>query len=114
VIMYLTVFLLNKTRPPLAELSCGVTHAICSPDIDTGFASLLILLTAVDAGPGHASSASPWNGSLSTASRSGSPATFMPIGGISVGYSDEPPRNFSHLRKPTADTVHKGRWGQPA
>ena len=44
----------------------------------------------------------------------GVPDQFMPIGGISVGYSDEPRRGFGHLRKPMADTVHKGRWGQPA
>jgi hypothetical protein len=43
----------------------------------------------------------------------GVPDQFMPIGGISIGYSAEPPRDFSRERKPMTDTVHKGRWGRP-
>ena len=40
------------------------------------------------------------------------PPQFHPIGAISVGYSNEPPRDLSARRKPLADTVHRGRWGQ--
>jgi nitroreductase len=40
----------------------------------------------------------------------GVPAQFTPIGAISVGYSNEPPRDLSSRRKPAAETVHKGRW----
>ena len=38
------------------------------------------------------------------------------LGGFNnaIGYSDEPPRDVSSRRKPTADVVHRGRWGQPA
>src|SRR5215467_8074426 len=68
-------------------------------DIDTGFASLLMLLTAVDAGLG--------------ACFSGIPLQFTPIGVISIGYSTEPPRDLSKWRKPTSETVHRGQWSQP-
>ena len=44
----------------------------------------------------------------------GVPEQFTPIGGISVSYSSEPPRDFSHKRKPVTKTVHRGRWGNPA
>jgi hypothetical protein len=44
----------------------------------------------------------------------GVPAQFTPIGAISIGYSDEPPRDLSSRRKPEAETVHRGRWTQPA
>jgi nitroreductase len=43
----------------------------------------------------------------------GVPPQFTPIGAISIGYSDEPPRDVSSRRKPLADVVHRGRWGRP-
>jgi nitroreductase len=84
-----------------------------SSGIDAGFASLLMLLTAVDAGLGACFFGIAVERIPIYREAFGVPDQFTPIGGISVGYSDEPPRNFGHLRKPTADTVHKGRWGQP-
>jgi nitroreductase len=44
----------------------------------------------------------------------GVPPQFTPIGAISIGYSDEPPRDVSSRRRPLADVVHRGRWGRPA
>ena len=44
----------------------------------------------------------------------GVPDSFTPIGGISVGYSTDPPRDFSRGRKPMSQTVYQGRWGRPA
>jgi nitroreductase len=44
----------------------------------------------------------------------GVPAQFSPIGAISIGYSDEPPRDLSSRRRPEAETVYRGRWNQPA
>jgi len=41
------------------------------------------------------------------------PDKFTPIGGISVGYSTGPPRDFSHERKPISQTVYRGRWSHP-
>lgn len=41
------------------------------------------------------------------------PAQFTPIGAISIGYSDEPPRDVRHLRRSTAEVVHRSRWTRP-
>lgn len=81
-------------------------------DIDTGFASLLMLLTAVDAGLGACFFGIPADRIDAFRAAFGVPPQFHPIGVISVGYSSEPPRNLSSRRKPTAETVHKGRWNQ--
>jgi nitroreductase len=44
----------------------------------------------------------------------GVPAQFTPIGAISIGYIDDPPRDLSGRRKPAAETVHRSRWNRPA
>lgn len=80
-------------------------------DIDTGFASLLMLLTAVDAGLGACFFGIPPERFDAYRAAFGVPAQFHPIGAISVGYSDEPPRDLSDRRKPVAEAVHRGRWG---
>jgi nitroreductase len=79
-------------------------------DIDTGMASLMILLTAVDAGLaacffGFAKERVPH-----FRAAFGVPENFTPIGAISVGYSDEPVRDLRHRRKPADQVVHRGRW----
>lgn len=79
-------------------------------DIDAGFASLLILLTAVDEGLGACFFGLPKDRIESYRQAFGVPAEFHPIGAISVGYSDEPPRDFSDRRKPIDEVVHRGRW----
>ena len=81
-------------------------------DIDTGFASLLMLLTAVDAGLGACFFGIPADRFDAFRTAFGVPPRFHPIGVISVGYSSEPPRDLSSRRKPAAETVHKGRWNQ--
>lgn len=83
-------------------------------DIDTGFASLLMLLTAVDAGLGACFFGIPVERIDAYRAAFGVPAQFTPIGAISVGYSDEPPRDLSSRRKPEAETVHRGQWTQSA
>ena len=80
-------------------------------DIDTGFASLLMLLTAVDAGLGACFFGIPVDRIGAFREAFGVPPQFTPIGAISIGYSDEPPRDVSSRRKPLADVVHRGRWG---
>jgi nitroreductase len=82
-------------------------------DIDTGFASLLMLLTAVDAGLGACFFGFPIERIEAYRAAFGVPAQFTPIGAISVGYSDEPPRDLASRRKPVAETVRRGRWNQP-
>jgi nitroreductase len=83
-------------------------------DIDTGFASLLMLLTAVDAGLGACFFGIPADRIGAFRAAFGVPPQFTPIWAISVGYSDERPRDVSSLRRPVADVVHRGRWNQPA
>jgi nitroreductase len=77
-------------------------------------ASLLMLLTAVDAGLGACFFGIAVERIPAYREAFGVPDKFTPIGGISVGYSTDPPRNFSHERKPMSQTVYQGRWGQPA
>jgi nitroreductase len=81
-------------------------------DIDTGMAALLMLLTAVDADLGACFFGLPIGRIEAYREAFGVPAEFMPIGAISVGYSDEPPRDLRSRRKPKSETVHRGRWGQ--
>jgi nitroreductase len=83
-------------------------------DIDTGFASLLMLLSAVDAGLGACFFGIPIEQIDSYRTAFGVPSQFNPIGAISIGYSDEPPRDLSSQRKPKDETVYRGRWYQPA
>jgi len=79
-------------------------------DIDAGFASLLMLLTAVDAGLGACFFGIPADRINAYREAFGVPAQFAPIGAISIGFSDEPPRDLSSRRRPVAETVHRGRW----
>jgi nitroreductase len=82
-------------------------------DIDTGFASLLMLLTAVDAGLGACFFGIPKERIGAFREAFGVPAAFTPIGAISIGYSSEPARDLSSRRKPRGETVHHGRWNRP-
>lgn len=82
-------------------------------DIDTGFASLTMLLTVVDAGLGACFFGMPLDGMAAYREAFGVPEQFSPIGAISIGYSDEPARDASSLRRPAAEVVHRGHWSQP-
>jgi hypothetical protein len=72
-----------------------------------------MLLTAVDAGLGACFFGIPARRIGAYRAAFGVPAQFTPIGAISIGYSDEPPRDLSSRRKPMAETVHRGRWDRP-
>lgn len=79
-------------------------------DIDTGMGALLMLLTAVDEGLGAC-----FFGIAKTRLRAvrdafGIPEQFLPIGAITVGYPDEPPRDLRGRRRPRHELVHRGRW----
>ena len=82
-------------------------------DIDTGFASLLILLSAVDEGLGACFFGIPKDRIDTYRQAFAVPPELRPIGAISVGYSDEPPRDFSASRRPLDEVVHRGRWSAP-
>lgn len=79
-------------------------------DIDTGFASLLILLSAVDEGLGACFFGIPIDRIEPVQQAFGIPKRFRPIGAITVGYQDEPPRDLTHRRRPFDQVVHHGRW----
>jgi nitroreductase len=79
-------------------------------DIDTGMAALLMLLTAVDAGLGACFFGIPVSQIAAYRAAFGVPQEFYPIGGISIGYPAEPPRDASALRKSESEVVHRGRW----
>ncbi|MBI2761163.1 MAG: nitroreductase family protein [Chloroflexi bacterium] len=79
-------------------------------DIDTGFASLLILLTAVDVGLGAL-----FFGVFRVAefrAAFGVPEEYHPIGAIAVGYPspDRPSGSLRRGRRPMEQTVHRGAW----
>lgn len=79
-------------------------------DIDTGFASLLILLSAVDEGLGACFFGIPIDRIDPVRRAFGIPERFRPIGAITVGYPDEPPRDISHRRRSSDAVIHHRRW----
>jgi nitroreductase len=81
-------------------------------DIDTGFASLLMLLTAVDEGLGACFFGIPPEQTGSFKEAFGVPAEFNPIGAITIGYRAEDVRSGSlkRGRRPLDEVVHHGHW----
>lgn len=80
--------------------------------IDTGFAALLMLLTAVDEELGACFFGVPPERMAAFRSAFGVPAAYTPIGVVSVGYP-APDRRSPSLRRghrPVADVVHRGTW----
>lgn len=79
--------------------------------IDTGFAAMLILLSAVDAGLGALFFGVPPD---QTALREAFaiPADYTAIGVIALGHPqpDVPSPSLKRGRRPEADVVHRGRW----
>jgi nitroreductase len=79
--------------------------------IDTGFASMLMLLDVVDHGLGalffSMLDAGPLKANL------GIPDEYDPVGGIAIGYrsEDTPSDNLKRGRKPLEDVVHWNGWG---
>jgi len=106
---------------------CGRLHGpvrrvVAAPywDIDTGFAALLMWLTAADAGLAACFFDIPADRIESFRSAFAVPPQFTPIGAISIGYDDEPSAKVGAtrervraMRKPLAQTVHRGRWNLP-
>jgi nitroreductase len=82
--------------------------------MDTAMASLLMLLTAVDAGLGACFFGVP--GSRTDAFREafGVPQDFMPVGAITLGHRTgdlgSPGSAARRGRRPVEEVVHRGRW----
>jgi nitroreductase len=81
-------------------------------DIDTGFASLLMHLTAVNEGLGSCFIGLPAQTTGSFRAAFGVPDEFTPIGALTVGYRAQDKRSPSLRRghRPVDDVVHHGRW----
>jgi nitroreductase len=81
-------------------------------DVDTGFAALLMLLTAVDAGLAgcfvgiRAERIAPFRAAF------GVPEPYRPVGVVTIGYGapDVPSPSLRRGRRPAEDVVHHGRW----
>jgi nitroreductase len=82
--------------------------------IDTGFATLLMLLTAVDEGLGAAFFGIPVEKLDAFRTGFGVPARYTPIGAVTVGYPAPDHRSASlrRGRRPIEEVVHYGRWSQ--
>jgi nitroreductase len=78
--------------------------------IDTGFAALLMLLTAVDAGLGGlffgVFEPERFRGAF------GVPDRYVPVGALALGYPapDEPSPSLRRGRRSLEEVVHRGRW----
>ena len=78
--------------------------------IDTGFASLLMLLTAVDEGLGALFFGVRNEPAVRAAFRM--PEHLTPIGAIAIGYPapDEPSPSLRRGRRPVNEVVQRGSW----
>jgi nitroreductase len=81
-------------------------------DIDTGFASLLMHLTAVNEGLGSCFIGLPVQTTQTFKAAFGVPEEYSPIGALTVGYRAPDKRSPSLRRghRPVDDVVHHGRW----
>jgi len=80
--------------------------------IDTGFAALLMLLSAVDEGLGACFFGIPPDRTADYRACFGVPAQFVPIGALTIGYraADHRSPSLKRGRRPVAEVVHRGRW----
>jgi nitroreductase len=81
-------------------------------DIDTGFAALLMHLSAVDQGLGSCFFGLPAEAVADFKAAFGVPGEFQPIGTLTVGYRAPDKRSPSLKRghRPVEEVVHHGRW----
>ena len=82
-------------------------------DVDTGMASLMMLLTAVDEGVGACFFGVPPERVDALREAFGVPADHRPVGVLSIGYPGTEDRRSPSLRRGrrgTGEVVHRGRW----
>ena len=81
--------------------------------VDAAFASMLILLAAVDEGLGALFFGLPPDVTERFRAAFGVPGSFVPIGAVAVGHrTGEPGRGSGDTRRriPVQELVHRGRW----
>ena len=80
--------------------------------IDAGFASMIMLLTAVDEGLGACFFGIPPERTAEYRAEFGVPEEYTPIGAITVGYRapDHRSGSLKRGRKPVEEVVHRGQW----
>ena len=82
--------------------------------VDAGMAALLILLTAVDEGLGACFFGIPGESVDSFRAEFGVPATYTPVGAITIGHrggpAPEPRGSAGRGRRPMTEVVHRGYW----
>ncbi len=80
-------------------------------DVDCAFATMTILLGAVDAGLG-ALFFGVFGGLPELRDAFDIPEAFTPIGAVALGHPapDEPSPSLARGRRPVEDTIHRGRW----
>ena len=82
--------------------------------LDTAMATMLLLLAAVDEGLGACFFGVPAAAVDPFRTEFGVPATYTPIGAVTVGHRTEDPGpagSASRRRRPLEEVVHRGRWG---
>jgi nitroreductase len=81
--------------------------------IDAGFASLLILLGAVDEGLGACFFGIPGDHTHEFRKAFGVPDDYTPVGAITIGHRapDRPSPSLRRGRREVADVAHRSRWG---
>lgn len=82
--------------------------------LDTAMASLLMLLTAVDAGLGACFFGIPGSRTQDLRAEFGVPEEYTPIGAVTLGHRTHDPGPAGsaarRARKPVDEVVHRGRW----
>ena len=81
--------------------------------LDTAMASLLMLLTAVDEGLGACFFGIPAERVGALREAFGVPATYTPVGAITIGHRTDDPGGAGSARrgrKPLEEVLHRGRW----
>ncbi|MGH8973260.1 MAG: nitroreductase family protein [Acidimicrobiia bacterium] len=80
-------------------------------DVDCAFATMSLLLGAVDAGLG-ALFFGIFGGLPELRTVFAIPEAFTPIGAVALGHPapDEPSPSLARGRRPTEETIHRGRW----
>jgi nitroreductase len=83
-------------------------------DIDTGFASMMMMLGAVDEGLDTCFFGVPPDKMASYRAAFGVPDAYTAIGALSVGYRapDLKSQSLKRGRRPVDEVVHRGRWDQ--